>query len=162
MDWVIIGPGNGLSPVRRQAITWTNAVLLSTGRLGAYFSEIWIGILSFSIKEIQLKMLSATRQSFYLGLNKLIQRPFDSVLHGPMLTSIIIYTMGRIHISTFLFTILWWYVLPVREKQTPYQLINIYIPRQLTCSDTWQFICDRILRTQRRAGSLTVPIQYLN
>ena len=25
LKWVIIGSGNGLSPVRRQAITWTNA-----------------------------------------------------------------------------------------------------------------------------------------
>ena len=31
-----------LSPVRRQAITWTNAGLLSIRLLGAYFSEIWI------------------------------------------------------------------------------------------------------------------------
>ena len=27
MNWVIIGSGNGLSPDRRQAITWTNADL---------------------------------------------------------------------------------------------------------------------------------------
>ena len=25
MNWAIIGSGNGLPPVRRQAITWTNA-----------------------------------------------------------------------------------------------------------------------------------------
>ena len=59
MNWVIIGSGNGLSPDRRQAITWTNADLLSIGLLGTYFSEIWIGILSFSFKKMQLKMLSA-------------------------------------------------------------------------------------------------------
>ena len=47
--WVIIGPGNGLSPVRHQAITWTNVGLLSVGLLGTYFSEIWIGIV-FSIE----------------------------------------------------------------------------------------------------------------
>ena len=29
VDWVIIGSGNGLSPVRCQAITWTNDELLS-------------------------------------------------------------------------------------------------------------------------------------
>ena len=28
VNWVIIGSGSGLSPVRRQAITWTNAALL--------------------------------------------------------------------------------------------------------------------------------------
>ena len=34
-QWVITGSGNGLSPVRRQAITWTNADLLSIEPLGA-------------------------------------------------------------------------------------------------------------------------------
>ena len=58
MNWVIIGSGNGLSPVRRQAITWTNADLLPIGLLGTYFSDIWIGILSFSFKKMQLKMSS--------------------------------------------------------------------------------------------------------
>ena len=59
MNWVIIGPGNGLSPVRRQAITWTNACLLSIGLMGTYFSEIWIWILSSSFKKMQLKIVSA-------------------------------------------------------------------------------------------------------
>ena len=45
MNWVITGPDNGLSPVRRQAITWTNAGLLLIGILGTYFGEIWNGIL---------------------------------------------------------------------------------------------------------------------
>ena len=59
MNWVIISPGNGLPPVRRQALTWTNAVLLSTGLLGTYFSEIWIGIRAFSFKKMLLNMSSA-------------------------------------------------------------------------------------------------------
>ena len=59
INWVIIGPGNGLSLVRCQAITWTNAGLLSIGLMGTYFSEIWIEILSFSFKKMQLKMSSA-------------------------------------------------------------------------------------------------------
>ena len=42
---VSIDSDNGLSPVRRQAITWTNAAVLSIGLLGTYFSEIWIWIL---------------------------------------------------------------------------------------------------------------------
>ena len=60
VNWAIIGSGNGLSPVRHQAITWTNAGLLSIGLLGTSFSEIWIQILSFSFKKMHLKMLSAT------------------------------------------------------------------------------------------------------
>ena len=34
MNWAIIGSGNGLLPIRYQAITWTNAGLLSIGFLG--------------------------------------------------------------------------------------------------------------------------------
>ena len=36
------GSGNGLLPVRCQAITWTNASLLSIGPFETNFSEIWI------------------------------------------------------------------------------------------------------------------------
>ena len=57
--WVIIGPGNGLSPVRQQAITRTTAGLLSIGTLGIYFNAIWIRIQLFSFKKMQLKMSSA-------------------------------------------------------------------------------------------------------
>ena len=59
MNWVNIGSGNGLSPVRRQAITWTNADLLSIGPLGTNFREIWIEILTFWLKKMRLKMTSA-------------------------------------------------------------------------------------------------------
>ena len=40
VNWVSIGPGNGLSPVRHQAITQTNADLLSIRPLRINFSEI--------------------------------------------------------------------------------------------------------------------------
>ena len=39
VNWAIIGSGNGLSPIRRQAITWTNAGLLSIGLLGTNFNR---------------------------------------------------------------------------------------------------------------------------
>ena len=55
--------GNGLSPFRSQAITWTNAGLMSVGFLGTSFSEIWIGILSFPYKKMHLKMSSAKMAS---------------------------------------------------------------------------------------------------
>ena len=45
VNWVIIDSGNGLSPGRRQAITWTNAGLLSIGPVRTNFSEIWINSL---------------------------------------------------------------------------------------------------------------------
>ena len=47
------------SPVRRQAITWTNTGLLSIGLMGTYFNEIWIGILSFLFKKMPWKISSA-------------------------------------------------------------------------------------------------------
>ena len=56
MNWVSIGTGKGLSPVRHQDITWTNADLLSIVPLGANFSEILIRIQSFSFKNMCLKI----------------------------------------------------------------------------------------------------------
>ena len=53
---VIIGSGNGLAPVRRQAITWTNDDLLLFRPFRRNFSEIWIKIQNFSFKKLHLKM----------------------------------------------------------------------------------------------------------
>ena len=66
-----IGSDNGLSPGRRQAIIRSNAGILLIGPLGTNFSEIWIGIQTFSLKKIRLKMSSAKRRPFCLGLNVL-------------------------------------------------------------------------------------------
>ena len=54
----IIGPDNGLSPGRRQAIIWTNDGILLIGPLGTNFSEILIEIYIFSFKKMHLKMSS--------------------------------------------------------------------------------------------------------
>ena len=54
----IIGSDNGLSPGRHQAIIWTNARILLIGPLGTNFSEILIGIQTFSFKKMHLKMSS--------------------------------------------------------------------------------------------------------
>ena len=66
-----IGSDNGLSPGRRQAITWTNVGILLIGPLGTNFKEILIGIHTFSFKKIHLKMLSGKWRPFCLGLNVL-------------------------------------------------------------------------------------------
>ena len=71
----IIGSDNGLSPGRRQAIIWTNAGILLIGPLETNFSEILIEILAFSFKKMRLKVSSAKRRPFCLGLNVLT---FDS------------------------------------------------------------------------------------
>ena len=67
----IIGSDNGLSPGRRQAIIWTNAGNLLIGPRGTNFSEILIGIQTFSFKKMHLKMSSAKWRPFCLGLNVL-------------------------------------------------------------------------------------------
>ena len=66
-----IGSDNGLSPVRRQAIIWTNAGILLIRPLAIKFNEILIGNQTFSLKKIHLKMSSAKWRPFCLGLNVL-------------------------------------------------------------------------------------------
>ena len=67
----IIGPDNGLSPGRRQAIIWTKAGILLIGLLGTSFSENLIEILKFSFTKLRLKMSSAKWRPFCVGLNVL-------------------------------------------------------------------------------------------
>ena len=67
----IIGSDNGLLPGRRQAIIWTNAVILLIGPLRTNFSENLIGIQTFSFKKMHLKMSSAKWCLYRLGLNEL-------------------------------------------------------------------------------------------
>ena len=74
----IIGPDNGLSPGRRQAIIWTEDGILLIRPLGTNFSEILIESHSFSFKEMHLKMSSGKWRPFCLGFN---------VLRGPLLKS---------------------------------------------------------------------------
>ena len=84
----IIGSDNGLSPGRRQAITWTNVGILLIGPLGTNFSEMLIEIHTFSFKKIHLKMSSGKWQPFCLGLNVLTllgMRPEYSGEKGPIL-----------------------------------------------------------------------------
>ena len=70
----IIGSDNGLSPGRRQAIIWTNGGILLIGPVGANFSEILVGIRTFSFRKMHLKMASAKWRPFCLGLNVLNQQ----------------------------------------------------------------------------------------
>ena len=67
----IIASDNGLSPGRRQAIIWTNDGILLIWPLGTNFSEISIGIQTFSFKKMHLKISSAKWRPFCLGLNVL-------------------------------------------------------------------------------------------
>ena len=67
----IIGSDNGLAPGRRQTIIGTNDGILLIEPLGTNFSEILIGIQTFSFKKMRLKVSSAKRRPFCLGLNVL-------------------------------------------------------------------------------------------
>ena len=67
----IIGSDNGFSPERRQANIWANAGILLIGTLGTNFSEILIGIQTFSFKKLHLKTSSAKWRLFCFGLNEL-------------------------------------------------------------------------------------------
>ena len=63
----IVGSDNGLSPVWRQAIFWTNAGIYLIGILQTCFSEILIAIQTFSFKRMHLKNvvceMAETRQA---------------------------------------------------------------------------------------------------
>ena len=69
---IIIASDNGLSPGRCQAIIWTNAGILFIGHLRTNFSEIVIGIHTFSLKKIHWNVSSGKWRPFCLGLNVLI------------------------------------------------------------------------------------------
>ena len=66
-----IGSGNGLSPVRRQAITWTNTDLLSIAPLGTNFNEIRIKIQNFLFKKMRFETPSAKWRPFCPGRDAL-------------------------------------------------------------------------------------------
>ena len=70
-DLTSIGSDNGLLPGRRQAIIRTNPGILLIRPLGTNFSEFLVEILIFSFKKMRLKVLSAKRRPFCLGLNEL-------------------------------------------------------------------------------------------
>ena len=76
---IIIGSDNGLSPGRRQAIIWTNAGILLIGPWGTNFSEILIGVHTFSFKKIHLNMFSAKCRPFCLCLNVLRGRQAEKI-----------------------------------------------------------------------------------
>ena len=68
----IIGPDNGLSPGRRQAIIWTNAGIWLIGQLRTNFSELLIAINTFPSNNA-FENVVGKRLPFCLGLNVLGQ-----------------------------------------------------------------------------------------
>ena len=76
---VIIGSSSGLSPVRRQAIAWTNVAYLSIGPLGTSFSETRIWILSIPYR-ICIRWCRLSWRPFCLGLY-VLRQPLMIELH---------------------------------------------------------------------------------
>ena len=68
VNGVFIGSGNGLSPDRRQAITWTNNDWSLIRPRGINFSEIRIKIHKFSVKKTCSKMSSAKTSAILFRL----------------------------------------------------------------------------------------------
>ena len=77
----IIGPDNGLSPGRRQAIIWTNAGILLIGPLGTNFSEILI-IQENAFQNVVWKMAAILSRPQCVMKIKTITVTIDS-LHPP-------------------------------------------------------------------------------
>ena len=69
VNWLSIESDNGLSPDRRLAITWSNVDALSIRPPKTRFNEILVENEKFSFKKMRLKMSSANRRPFCLGLS---------------------------------------------------------------------------------------------
>ena len=92
INWDSIGSDNGLSPIRRQAIIWTNAGLLWIRPEETNVSEILFKIQNFSFTKMHLKISSAKRRTFcpkflrcmppmkFLGMGKSLMETFSSLL----------------------------------------------------------------------------------
>ena len=79
-----IGSDNGLSPGRRQAITWANVGILLIGPIGTNFNKMLFEIHTFSFKKIHLKLSSGKWQPFCLGLNmlRLVSKPSSEKIYS--------------------------------------------------------------------------------
>ena len=96
-DLTIIGSDNGLSPGRHQAIIRTNAGILLLRPLGTNFSEILTEIIYYSFKKMRLKVSSAKRRPFCLGLNVLTD-PFGTNFNE-MLIEIHTFSFKKMHLK---------------------------------------------------------------
>ena len=88
---ITIGSDNGLSPVWRQTIIWTNAGLLSIRTLTTNFSEILIKIRTFSLTKIHLNMSSSKSLPFYLSLNVLSNYKIPVLLQSVNWTALLVF-----------------------------------------------------------------------
>ena len=123
----IIGSDNGFSPGQRQAIIWTNAGIFLIRPLGTNFSEILIKILTFSFKKMRLKVSSAKRRPFCLGLNVLTVAISSHTLQGMCYSSMLGLKLNHVNSKRGPRT-------PSRSKVLPCLRVNplraIFFPRE--------------------------------
>ena len=121
---IIIGSDIGLSPRRRQAIIWTNTGILLIGPLRTAFSEILIGIQTFSLKKMPLKMSSVKWRPFCLGLNVLSVFKRISSNDDVWVYQVYICMSSAGHDQDYLFRIQW--VKTLRPRQNgPYCYVDL-------------------------------------
>ena len=96
---VSIGSHNGLSPIRRQAIILTRAVLLSNGHLGTSFCEIVIKIENYSLRKKHLKISSAKWRLFWPAWNESI----SSYRHETYTVRCLLWWLISVYIHLFYF-----------------------------------------------------------
>ena len=72
----IINSDNGLSPVQRQTVIWTNAEILLNWPLETNFTKLLIKILTVSLNKMHLKESSAKWRPLCLGFDVLISRGY--------------------------------------------------------------------------------------
>ena len=82
VNQVSSGSDNVLSPIRRQAIIWTNAGILLIGPLGTKSSEMLFEIHTFSFKKVHLKVLFSKWRSFCPGVDELTRIELGTYLYG--------------------------------------------------------------------------------
>ena len=136
MNCIIIGSGNGSSPVQPQAITWTNADLLSIGLPGTYFSEI--GILSFSFNATE-NIICQNGGHFVWGrwVNNIIQPVLQECInHCLALVKRTITTLTN-HNNCYVFVICKF--MHVHDIQTisPVPIKQIHLQTRLQCIDLY-------------------------
>ena len=82
VTWVSIGSGNGVTPGRCQAITWTNADLFLNKTLRIKIGEMWMKMSQFSVK-----------QKFIIGMGSILFQDSKVLLHKP--TQVKMQAMGN-------------------------------------------------------------------
>ena len=84
LNWVTLGSDNGLSPIRRHAIIWTNDGMSLIGPLGTHFKETLIKIHTFTDQCIPPSQSHGSRQPGHGWSRRTISQYIDLDLGCPV------------------------------------------------------------------------------